>query len=268
MRISILCSIEHLNVLTNAIWVTKIQKIFQQEKHCHSAARSFCAIHGCKSPPKPQFGHLFRLHKAVAVGCVAISRWFSRWGSMLWSPSSTSPPSPPPSCLPPFALSRCFRPAASWCLGFYVVLRDLSRQTLRQAGCITAIMKSVSADCTQGLAELQLYLSSHTEEGGDAESWAGGRWATKIGRDLECACARVCVWAIKNCWMKRCVLLGWQEVQTRSRQPQPPCSDQPGLNRILMCTGSWKGGRGGVDRGGVAMRGRRPRRLVRGGKHR
>lgn len=50
MRISILCSTEHLNVLTNAIWVTKIQKIFQREKHCYSAARSFCAIHGCKSP--------------------------------------------------------------------------------------------------------------------------------------------------------------------------------------------------------------------------
>lgn len=214
MRISILCSTEHLNVLTDAVWVTKIQKIFQREKHCHSAARSFCAIHGCKSPLN-DLAEVHAWHSLVIyfdyiklLLLAAISRWFSRWGFMLWSPSSTSPPSPPPSCLPPFALSRCFRPAASWCLGFYVVLQDLSRQTLRQAGCITAIMKSVSANCTQGLAELQLYLSLHTEEGGDVEGWAGGRWAMKIGRDLECARAYVCVWAIKNCWMKHCVLLG------------------------------------------------------------
>lgn len=50
--------------------------------------------------------------------------------------------------------------------------------------------------------------------------------------------------------MKQCALLGLQEVPARSRQPQTPRSDQPGLNRILMRTGSREGGRGGEGRGG------------------
>lgn len=49
--------------------------------------------------------------------------------------------------------------------------------------------------------------------------------------------------------MKQCALLGLQEARARSRQPQTPRSDQPGLNGILMHTGSREGGRRGEGRG-------------------
>lgn len=138
-RISIFCSTEHLNVFTNAIWVTKIQQIFCEKTllQC-SPGCSIYIVHVNFIWKVEWFGwstcmtqmyHFFPVNKAVVIGYVVISRWLSRWCIML--------------C---FSFSFLFFHAVwchavgrhvmccavSWCLGSVLSCRTLSRQTMRQ----------------------------------------------------------------------------------------------------------------------------------------
>lgn len=113
-----------------------------------------------------------------------------------------------------------------------------------ETGCITALMKSVSADCTQGQLALQQHSPPHStgEESWDCES---KEWNTKMGTDLAvlgwfyflrcymCACLSNWRWTKKALCCARAPLSAYQS----SRQPQTLSVEGLELIGILMWTG-------------------------------
>lgn len=186
----------------------------------------------------------FAYFTAVEIRYVVISRCLSWQCEALRLPSF-------------FSFHLCFLFALSCCAGLcsqtlcWVLCRDACPAGLIKAdtetSCITALMKSVSPDCTQGrLTVQQHYLPLHRRRGErewDEEvrvQWGVCvcvyvgevvRWDTEIGGDLAKSlgvrlCACVPVWVIMHWWIKRCAMLACLTSvgsDQRSRQPQSPC---------------------------------------------
>ena len=220
MRISIFCSTGYLNVFAHAIWFTKIQQLFNWK---HSAAQSSGTL-----------GYLHDTRLAWRRCHVDVFSSFLLCHAV-------------PCC----AVER----RAVCCV---VLCRDVSGlcnpegliEADAETGIVTALMKSVSADCTQGqqlgsLCRCSIYRC--TGEGNRGWDIRGHGADTEMERDLAeslCLCVWVCVYVCLSnytlMYKALCCAAGVPHssgFNQRSRQPQTPCLDGLGLNRILMWTG-------------------------------
>lgn len=228
-RISIFCSTEHLNVFTNAIWVTKIQQIFSEKTllQC-SPGCSIYIVHVNFIWKVEWFGwstcmtqmyHFFPVNKAVVIGYVVISRWLSRWCIMLCFPFFSFSFSPPTfSCC---VVSGCWTPC---CVALCRDVLGLCCPVGLYQGRQWDRLHYSSNEICQCMGGLQSSSTTYHHTGEGEKWWDGGvRWDTKIGWDLAESCMRLCVCVClsnQTLFNEALCMLRWQWVQTRGADSQ------------------------------------------------